>query len=214
MKRRTFSALAGTLAVMGSGLSAVGRAVAQGGPVEGVNYQKLGEPLPVAPGRIQVLEFFSYGCPHCSAFEPELEAWTKTLPKDVAFQRIPVPFLFNAENFQKLYYTLDSLGLVETTQIKVFNAVHRDHERLDKFDDLAAFAEKNGIDNAKFTSVFNSFGVATKVRQAATLAAQYRLDGVPTLGIQGRYTTSPSTAGGTQKALATVDFLVQRVRAG
>ena len=121
MKRRDFSTVLGSAcALTGTGLLVSRPAAAQGGPVEGVNYRKLGEPLPGLPGRVQVLEFFSYGCPHCSAFEPEIEAWAKTLSRDVVFQRVPVPFLFNPENFQKLYYTLDTLGQVDALQSRCF----------------------------------------------------------------------------------------------
>jgi len=167
---------------------------------------------PMAPGKIEVLEFFSYGCPHCNAFEPTIESWSKKVPADVAFHRVPVPFLFNFENFMRTYYALETMGQVQAMQRKVFSAVHVEHQRLDKPADIAALMTKNGVDGAKFLEVFNSFSVATSVTRAKKLVAAYKLDGVPALAVQGRYTTSPGTAGGPEQAMAVVDYLVQRAR--
>ena len=92
-------------------------------PVEGRDYKRLEPPQPApAAGKIEVLEFFSYACPHCSAFEPTLQAWAQRLPADVVLRRVPVPFLFNAENFQRAYYTLETLDLVDAMQSKIFTA--------------------------------------------------------------------------------------------
>lgn len=211
MQRRQFSHL-----LLGAGALAIGgRAAAQGGPVEGTHYVKLAQPVPTpGGGKIEVVEFFSYACPHCSAFEPTLDAWTRKLPADVAFRRAPVPFLQNAENFQKLYFALEALGQVDALQRKVFYAIHGERQRLDKPADIAAFLAKNGVDSAKFMDVFNSFSVQTKVRQASQLSEAYRIDGVPAIGVQGRFYTSVSLAGGPDRALQVTDFLVQRVRKG
>jgi thiol:disulfide interchange protein DsbA len=213
MKRRQFST---RLAVAALGLPLVGSARAQGAPVEGQQYVKLSEPVPVdaAPGKVDVVEFFSYACPHCNAFESTLEAWAKALPPTVYFHRIPVPFLFNYENFQRIYYTLEAMGQVDAMQRKVFHAVHVDHQRLDAADEIKAFMAKNGVDATKFMSLFNSFAIQTKVRQAKQLADAYKIDGVPTLGIQGRFDTSPALAGGEEQALRVADYLIQRVRSG
>jgi protein dithiol oxidoreductase (disulfide-forming) len=199
-----------------TGLSLPGRASAQGGvPVEGTQFTRI-EPAvpPQTAGKLDVLEFFSYACPHCAAFEPALEAWTKKLPADVSFQRVPVPFLANAENLQRTYYALQTLGQVEAVQRKVFAAIHVDRLHLDKPADIAALMAKNGIDAAKFLDVFNSFSVANSVSKAKKLSAAYRIDSVPALAVQGRYITSPSQAGGSEGALAVADFLVQRARKG
>jgi thiol:disulfide interchange protein DsbA len=190
-----------------------GQAAAQGGPIEGKQYAKVEPPVPpVAPGKIEVIEFFSYACPHCNAFEPTVEAWAKKLPADVNFQRVPVPFLMNYENLMKTYYSLDILGLVNQMQSKVFAAIHVDHNFLEKPADITALMAKNGVDAAKFTSTFNSFSVATAVTRAKKLFAEYKIDGVPTLAVQGRYTTSPGLAGGFDQAFSVVDYLVQRAR--
>jgi protein dithiol oxidoreductase (disulfide-forming) len=159
-----------------------------------------------------VLEFFSYACPHCSAFEPTVEAWAAKLPADVAFYRVPVNFLVNAENFMRTYYALETMGQVAAMQRKVFVAVHVDRQHLDKPADIAALMGKNGIDSAKFLDVFNSFSVATSVARAKKLVAAYKLDGVPSLAVQGRFVTSPGQAGGSTQAFGVVDYLVQRAR--
>ena len=216
MKRRDFTA---SLLGSGAGLAASGwpaPAHAQGGPVEGTHYVRLSQPVPAGPaGKIEVIEFFWYGCPHCNAFEPTLEPWVKQLPADVAFHRVPVAF--SAEPFvahQRIFYALDSLGLVAAMHRKVFYAIHNDRLRLDKPADISAFMGRNGVDAAKFMEAYNSFAVQAKAKQATQQAAAYKIDGVPAIGIQGRYYTSGSLAGTNEKALAVADFLIQRVRKG
>jgi thiol:disulfide interchange protein DsbA len=212
MNRRDFSS---ALLAAGAGstlLLASGAARAQG-PVEGREYSLIQPPqTPANPGKIEVLEFFTYACPHCSAFEPMVGPWARTLPADVAFRRVPVSFLFNAENFQRTYYALESLGLVEQMQPKVFAAVHVERQRLDKPEDIAALVTKNGGDGAKFLSAFKSFSVATSVTKAKKLQADYRIEAVPALAIHGRYLTSPSQANGAPQSLAVADALIDKVR--
>jgi thiol:disulfide interchange protein DsbA len=189
-------------------------ASAQSEFIEGTHYVKLSQPGPVpTDGKIEVVEFFWYGCPHCHAFEPALDAWQKKLPADVAFRRIPVAF--REEPFvahQRLFFALDALGLVDTMHRKVFNAIHLDRMRLDKLPEIVAFVTKNGVDGAKFSDAFNSFSVQTKIRQAKQLAEVYRIDGVPTLGIQARFYTSGSLAGAAERTLAVADYLIDRSR--
>ena len=213
MKRREFSA-----AVIGAGVGAVSTATqAQGGPVEGTHYVRLSQPVPItaAAGKIEVIEFFWYGCPHCNAFEPALEPWIKQLPADVAFRRAPVAF--SQEPFfahQRIFYALESLGQLPALHRRVFYAIHSDRQRLDKPAEISAFMAKNGVDAAKFMEAFDSFSVQTKARQAAQLSAAYKIDGVPAIGVQGRYYTSGPLAGNNEKSLAVADFLIERVRKG
>ena len=214
MKRREFSAVLASGALGAAAL--MNPAQAQGGaPVEGKDYLRLSTPLPAAPGgKIEVVEFFWYGCPHCNAFEPMLDAWTKKLPADVSFRRVPVAF--REEPYvahQRIFYALEEMKLTETMHRRVFAAIHVDHMRLDKPADIAAFMTKNGVDGAKFLEYYNGFSVQTKARQAAQLAQAYKLDGVPAIGIQGRYFTSASMAGSHERALAVTDYLIQQVRA-
>lgn len=210
MKRRQFSL---SLAAAGLVTHGAGAWAQPGTPVEGQDYTRINPPVPQnASGKVEVIEFFSYACPHCNAFEPTLQAWVRQLPADVAFRRVPVPFLMNADNFQRAYYTLESLGLVDKMQSKVFAAVHVDKQRLDKPEDIAALVAKNGGDGARFLAAFKSFSVVTAAGRAKTITAEYKIDGVPTLGIQGRYLTSPSMASGAERSLAVADMLIARSR--
>ena len=216
MNRRDFSATLASTGLGALGLSLTAPAFSQGPePKEGTEFTLVNPPMASAAGtKIEVLEFFSYACPHCSAFEPTLEAWAKQLPADVVLKRVPVPFMMNAENFQRTYFALESLGLVGTMQRKVFTAVHVDRLRLDKPAEIAALIVKNGGDEKKFLDAFNSFSVATNVSRAKKLMADYKIDGVPALGIHGRFITSPSMAGSSERALAVADMLIQRARKG
>lgn len=218
MKRRVFS---NQLLALGVGLGAstsllpgLASAQAPAGFVEGKDYIRLSQPLPLpATGKIEVLEFFWYGCPHCNSFEPLLEAWAKKLPADVAFRRVPVAF--REESFgphQKIFYALEAMGLVSTMHRKVFFAIHVERAKLDKLPEIAAFMAKNGVDAAKFSEAYNSFGVSTKATQARKLAEAYRIDGVPALGVQGRYWTSGTIARSPERALTVVDALIAASR--
>ncbi len=209
MNRREFS---WQLALVGgvTGL-ALPAARAQGNPVEGTHYIKVSPPAPVAApaGKVEVVEFFSYGCPHCFALEPAVESWAKQLPAYVSFRRVPVGFNALYETYQKIYFSLEAMGQVDAMQRKVFEAIHVQRQRLDKEADIVAFMKANGIDGAKFAEHFKSFSVQTKQRQAKQLADAYKIEGVPTLGVQGQYVTSGSLAGSNERALAVADKLAQ-----
>jgi thiol:disulfide interchange protein DsbA len=160
------------------------------------------------------LEFFWYNCPHCNAFEPTLSAWGKKLPKDVKLKRVPVRFRDTFEAQQRAYYVLETLGKVEALQGKLFAAIHVEKQSLDKAEALTAWAEKNGIPAAKFTELFNSFSVVGKARRAAQLQEQYKVEGVPALGIGGRFYVDGSLAGSMERALQITDFLLNEIRKG
>jgi|APFre7841882630_1041343.scaffolds.fasta_scaffold14337_3 thiol:disulfide interchange protein DsbA len=215
MKRREFSAVLATGALGAAAMISPVRAQS-GPPVEGKDYLRLNSPLPApSGGKIDVIEFFWYGCPHCNAFEPMLDAWVRKLPADVSFRRVPVAF--RDEPYvahQRIYFALEEMKLTDTMHRKVFAAIHVDHQRLDKPTDIAAFMTKNGVDGAKFLEYYNGFSVQTKARQAAQLAQAYKLDGVPAMGIQGKYLTSASMAGSHERALAVTDYLIQKERGG
>jgi len=215
MNRRRFSATL-VSAAAASALGATGGAFAQAAPVEGKDFTRVETPQPpgVPAGKVEVLEFFSYACPHCSAFEPALEAWTKQLPADVTLKRVPVSFLMNADNFMRTYYALETIGAVEAMQLKIFRAIHIERKRLETGEDIAAFIGANGGDAAKFLSAFKSFSVNTSVTRAKKLMADFKVESVPTLVVHGRWMTSPSQAGSQERALAVVDQLVQRARSG
>jgi protein dithiol oxidoreductase (disulfide-forming) len=210
MNRRKFAL---QMALAGASTAMPWSAQAQGAPVEGKDYARLAQPIAMpATGKVEVVEFFGYWCPHCNAFEPVLDAWTRKLPADVAFRRVPVAFNAQQEPQQKLYYALESMGQLEAMHRKVFTAIHVQKQRLEKDAEIVALVAANGIDAAKFSEAFKSFTVATKLKQARQLADAYRIDGVPTLGIHGRYFTSPSLAGGHEQALRVADHLIQRAK--
>lgn len=213
MKRREFS----TAALLSASTLAPAVAQAQGGPVEGKHYVRLSVPVPVTapPGKLELVDFFWYGCPHCAAFEPELDAWAKRLPDDVVFSRVPVAF--RAEPFtthQRIFYALEALGLVEALHRKVFYAIHVERQALDKMSEIDAFMAKNGVDVAKFREAFSSFTTQAKIKRAKLLVDGYKIDGVPAIGIHGRYYTAGSLAGGNDRMLAVADFVLQKLRKG
>lgn len=224
MKRREFSAQVIGLATVGLGGVGLGaEASAQSNdPVAGKHYMVLQPPVPAGTsGKFEVVEFFWYGCPHCYAFEPLLEAWVKRLPSDVSFKRVPVafrqdPFVIH----QKLYYSLEAMGLIDKLQRKVFDEMHIERPKgeqrpqLSTIDQITTFLGKQGVDKAQFLSVFDSFAVNTKLGQAQKLVSAYQLNGVPALGIQGRFLTDGPMAGGMDKALQVTDFLLQKLRKG
>jgi thiol:disulfide interchange protein DsbA len=213
LQRRHFS----TLAAASLGLGLTRLADAQGGtPVAGQDYKPVATPgNPSAPaGTVDVVEFFSYACPHCFEFEPTLESWLKKKPAGIHFHRLPVHFLQNYTNFQPMYFALEAMDVVDAVQQKIFNAVHLEHQRLDKPDDIAAFMGKNGVDAKRFMSLFGSFGVRTKVQQANQLMEAYGVDGVPTIVVGGQFMTSPSLAKGEERTTQVVEFLAAKLRGG
>jgi thiol:disulfide interchange protein DsbA len=217
MKRRDFSSLLAAAPLAG----ATGTALAQGGPVEGRQYQTLGAPLPGTPGKIEVVEFFWYGCPHCYAFEPAIEAWSKQLPADVAFRKAHVAFRANVKIHQRMFFALEALGKEAEVRPAIFRAMHQQGMTLDDVKSQTKFLGALGVDAAKYQEAYNSFGVATKCQQAEKLSEAYRIDGVPSVGVGGRFLTSPAMAAAGQRmnelelgqrALQVVDFLIQRAR--
>lgn len=217
MLRRQFTrsaaraaALAGA-AFWSPGLLAQGKA-----PVEGIEYLTLDKPASTegGPGKIDVVEFFWYSCPHCNAFEPLLESWLEKLPRQVHFRRVPVMFRPTFEPQQRLYYALEAMGKLPELHKKVFAAIHNERQSLDTADQIAAWVARQGVDRKQFTDQYNSFPVVTKVRRATQLQEQYKVDGVPSLGVAGRYFTSGSLAGSMPRALQIVDHLIAQVARG
>ena len=214
MNRREFSAgAAGVLAIAALGLPGMSWAQVKK-PEDGVEYLTLGKPVntDAAPGKIEVIEFFWYSCPHCNAFEPRLVSWVKKLPPDVAFKRVPVSFRDSFVPQQRLFYTLEAMGKVEELHSKVFEAIHVQHQPTDKEDSILAWAEKHGLDKAKFQELYNSFSISTKARRASQLQDAYKVEGVPALGVAGRWYTDGTMAGNTDRALTVVDYLIAEAR--
>lgn len=182
-----------------------------GAATPGKDYALVDPPQPTdAAGKVEVIEFFSYACPHCNHLEPSLEAWAHKLPPNVVLHRVPVTFgRTEWVSLAKLHLTLETLGEGDRLAGKVFHAIHDEHNLLTTPEACADWAARQGIDRAKFLDVFNSFGVQTKLQRANMKASTYAIDGVPTLIVDGRYKTSPSMTGGNEGALAVVDELIQ-----
>lgn len=204
IKRRTFCSLALPLT-----FSAHTAARAQEQFVEGKHYLEVSPRQPTKdPKQVEVLEFFAYSCSHCNSFEPALDAWLKKLPRDVQFRRVPVAFREDFVIHQQLYIALETLGLVEKLHGKVFHAIHAEKQRLATPGDIADFGAKNGIDGKRLVETMNSFSVAGRVKQATTLAGGYKIEGTPSLGVDGRWLTSGSLAGTNPRSLLVVDQLI------
>jgi thiol:disulfide interchange protein DsbA len=171
-------------------------------------------PAESTDGKIEVIEFFWYSCPHCNAFEPRFAQWIKSVPKDVVVRRVPVRFRDDFEPQQRMFYTLEAMGKLEALHAKLFTTIHGDKQKLDTFDALSAWAVKNGLDKAKFTETFNSFGVATKARRATQLQEAFKVQGVPSLGVAGRFYTDGTLASSMESALGVTEYLIGQVRKG
>lgn len=181
---------------------------------DGADFISLDKPVAVesAPGKVEVVEFFWYACPHCNAFEPRLESWLKVLPRDVSFRRVPVAFRDTFVPQQRLFYALEAMGKAEELQTRIFSAIHVQKMALDTQDTIVPWLEKQGIDKVKFLELYNSFGVSTKVRKAKQQQDAYKIDGVPSLGIAGRFYTDGTLAKSMDRALQVTEFLIAEAR--
>ena len=198
-----------------SGLFLAFAACAQDSPVEGVNYIELKPPQAVeSSGKIEVLEFFWYRCPHCYALEPDLESWAKRLPRDVQLKRIPGILNDDWAIDARIFYTLEAIGELERLHRPLFDTIHQQggvRLRGDAFAKWTAdWLATQNVEMARYDAAFRSFTVESKLRRAAQMSRAYRLDGVPTLAVQGRYLVVATTS---RKAmLAAADFLIGETR--
>ena len=215
MKRRDFSVVCGA-ALAGSAV-APRLALAQAKPpVAGTDYMVLEKRASVeAPaGKIEVVEFFWYSCPHCNAFEPTLNAWVKGVGKDVSVRRVPVAFRDDFVPQQRLFYALEAMGLLDKLHGQVFAAIHVEKQKLERGDEIGDWVGKQGVDKTKFMEQYNSFSISTKATRGAQLQNAYRVEGVPALGVAGRFYTDGSLARSMERALQVVEFLTGEVRSG
>ena len=186
----------------------------QAQPTAGNEYRVLATPQPTdIPGKIEVLEFFWYGCPHCYDFEPVLEPWVKKLPKDVHFQRIPAMFNDEYARGARAFYALDAIGQEERLHKALFDAVHTG-ARL-RVGDEAALTEwlgKHGVDTKKFTAAYHSFSVESKLKRSAQLTQAYKIDGVPSMAVNGKYVVNTDNIRSFEQLLAVTDYLIGKER--
>jgi thiol:disulfide interchange protein DsbA len=195
--------LVGLLAASTSALSAA---------VAGRDYVPLSPPLPTDSGRkVEVVEVFSYACPHCNSLAPLIEPWARKLPTTVSYKRLPVSFgRPQWAVMAKAYFALEALNEADRLHEKIFNAIHGEHINLFSQDVLFDWIEKQGVNRQKFIDAFNSFAVQSRAQRADQRAIEFGVDSVPTIIIDGKYRTSPSLAGGNNALFPVVDELVKR----
>lgn len=162
-------------------------------------------------GKVEVIEFFAYTCPHCKAMEPLVRKWATTLPEDVVLLRVPVAFNANMTDLQKLYYTLENLERLDLHPA-VFKAIHDERKSIFEEKDIIDWAADQGIDRQNFTDIYNSFGIQSRVTRANELVKNYHIEGTPTLAIGGKYITSPSMTNSYASTIEEADTLIERAR--
>jgi len=164
------------------------------------------------PAKVEVVEFFWYGCPHCYELEPRLVKWVGALAKDVEFKRVPAPFNNQWAIAGRVYYTLESLGAVQRLHGPLFDAIHRDGLRVTNERALLDWVGKQGVDTQKFSAAYRSFAVESKMKRAAEITQASGIDGVPALMVNGRYVVSAQQAQTRERMLAIADSLIARSR--
>lgn len=178
-----------------------------------VGYTTLQNALPLEnPGKVEIAEFFWYGCIHCYNLEPALDAWVPKLPPDAYFRRIPAVFNERWAHDAAIYYAFDALGVLDKLHRALFDAIHKDRLKTDNPAALNEWLVKNGVEVTKFEAAMKSFGVQSKVKRATQLTTGAQIDGTPALMIQGRYTVSVDQGRSREGMLATADTLAGMVR--
>lgn len=177
---------------------------------EGVDYTVLSAPLATDnPARVEVVEMFWYGCPHCYELEPLIERWAKALPKDVEFKRVPAPLNRNWEIAARVYYTLESMGLLDKLHGPLFDAIHRDHLRITNERALLEWLGGKGVDTKKFSAAYRSFSVESKLKRALQITQASAIEGVPALLVNGKYVIPGMSPA---RMLAIADSLIAKSR--
>jgi protein dithiol oxidoreductase (disulfide-forming) len=183
------------------------------GLIEGTDYRTLDPPQhgDSPPGKIEVLEFFSWGCPHCKEFNPLITKWAEKAPKDVVLKRVATGMGRTAwTNLARAYYALESLGVAESLNEPIFHAIHEEHQPLFDEGAITAWVGKHGVDQAKFRTAFDSFGVNTQLNQAEQMVENYKVEGVPGLAVGGKYIVLGNSY---EEMIAHLDAVVAKVRA-
>ncbi len=189
----------------------------------GNNYTVLSpaQPTDAPPGKVEVVEMFWYGCPHCYAFDPVLEAWRKHKAPYIEFKRVPVMWADIHRSHARLFYTLQALGKLDQLHTKVFDQIHQKGDELyvssdpnATLEDEVKFAEANGISGSAFTAAYNSFGVQADLQKADDLGRRYKIDAVPTIVIDGKYESNVSMAGDENKLIELINDLAASEKHG
>ena len=212
MSKRLIHILA--IALIAATAAMTGNAIAQI-PAKGTNYVELSPPQPTeSSGKIEVIEFFWYGCPHCYALEPLVEPWAKKLQKDVVFKQVPAVFNDQWGVAARVYYALDAIGEETRVRSALFDAIHKEGLRITSESAVEEWLGKKGVSVEKYKAAYKSFGVESRVRRASQMTQAYRLDGVPTFAVQGRFVASASLNGDRQQLLSVTDYLIGEARKG
>ncbi len=176
-------------------------------------YAPLSPPQPTeAGGKIEVIEFFWYGCPHCYHLEPSVNAWLKTIPPDVVFKRVPAYPSESWGELARMFYTIEAMGLLPQLHEKIFDAIHKDGVNLANAKLREKWLANNGVDPAKYEQMSKSFTVSTNLQRARQMTMNYKVDSVPRVVVNGKYYTSGELAGSPERIFAVVDQLVAKIR--
>lgn len=180
---------------------------------EGIDYQLIKPAQPTDdPNRVEVVEIFWYGCPHCYHFEPTLDPWVNGLPEDVNFYRLPAVFNDQWEVHARAYFAADILDVLNKSHTALFHAMHAENKTINTVEKLAAFYAKYGVDEELFKKTYNSFVVNTKIARAKDMVERYGVTGVPAMVVAGKYLITGSMAKSYQNMLKIIDFLVEKER--
>jgi thiol:disulfide interchange protein DsbA len=212
------------LAVLSIGVVSLAAHATPANPQNGIDYKTLPKAVATSnTGKVEVIEFMWYDCPHCAAFDPIISAWAKKNADKIDFKQVPITFRDTFFPQQKLFYTLEAMGKTAELNPKVFKAIHADRQRVNTDKTILDFAQKQGLDKQAFLDTYNSFGVQTKARRAKQIQDMYDVDSVPMLAVGGQYITSPAMVAASlvnqpesmQQAatLQVLDYLVAKVAA-
>lgn len=185
---------------------------AQDKPIEGKHYRRVAAPQPTGNDKGEVLEFFWYGCPACYRMEPTAQQWLARKPAHISFRRSAQIIHAISRSHQRMFFTLELMGLSESLHTPVFAAVQKDSSALQELPEILTLMGKLGVDTAKFSQIYQSFSLQSRCRQADQLMKSYDITSVPTFAVNGRFITSPSMAGGEAQAMQVVDYLLSLPR--
>jgi len=180
---------------------------------EGKHYKLVDQAKTIDGDKVEVLEFFWYGCPHCYQFEPKLSEWKKNKPDYVEFVRVPATFQPLWVLHARAYYALQLLGVGEEIHLKFFSEIHNKKNYMKTIDALTVFVQENGVDRSEFIDAMNSFTVETNVRKATKLVTDYNLNGVPAVAVNGKYLISASMAGSYDNMIKIMNYLIEKEKA-
>ncbi len=181
---------------------------------EGTHYQRIAKQATDSGDKIEVIEFFWYGCPHCNIFDPVLKTWVENKPDNVEFKRVPAVFRPEWKVHARAYYALQAMGAGEKYHSKIFDEIHKNKKRIDTLDSLTDFLVKQGVNKEEFTDMYNSMSVDGMVRKAIKQLAGYKIQGVPAMAVNGKYVVSGRSAGSYENMILIVDHLIKKEVAG